>query len=237
MDIEHILQTELSQEEREVLHADRERWKRMGAGAHLSEWLDYAPGLRIRRQYAMKLNHKNEPKGRGYNETYGQLLRLDGFDIADKRLMASLTAVTWLDDHIEILNEILASLSPGERARLNSPITARQRVTNHLKARSGGEEEKKLRSSPATLLKEKNTEQARQIADLEERLAAAEQRDGSLFDWDKDKTEDIASTMFRTRPSRAIAVAKKIFELSKQAKPSKHRQKLLETGDGEEEAR
>ena len=36
VDIEQILQTELPTEDREVLSEDRERWKVMGAGAHLS---------------------------------------------------------------------------------------------------------------------------------------------------------------------------------------------------------
>lgn len=32
MDIDHILQTELQQEDREVLAEDKERWHRLGAG-------------------------------------------------------------------------------------------------------------------------------------------------------------------------------------------------------------
>jgi hypothetical protein len=52
MDIDFILQTELPQEDREVLAEDKERWHRMGAGQHLSDWLAYAPGLRIRRKLA-----------------------------------------------------------------------------------------------------------------------------------------------------------------------------------------
>jgi hypothetical protein len=221
MDIAHILQTELPQEEREVLSEDRERWKTMGAGSHLEDWLAYAPGIRIRRQLAMKINHTNEPKGRGYNETYGQLLRLDGFDVKDGRLMTSLTAVAWLDDRTEILRKILDTLSPGERSRLNSPITARQRVEKVMKARSEGEEEKKLRVSPVTLLKQKNTEQAHKIADLEEKLAAAEQRDGSLFDLTKDNAADIATIVVQTiSPTKARTIASKIIELLKQAKPA-----------------
>ena len=190
----------------------------MGDGAHLSAWLAYAPGLRIRRQFAMKINHVNKPGGRGYNETYGQLLRLDGFDIEDGRLMTSLTAVAWLDDRTEVLNEILATLSPGERSRLNSPITARQRVEKLLNARSTGEEEKKLRISPMAVLKRENTEQAHQIAHLEEKLAAAEQRDGSLFDLKKDNAADIATIVVQTISStKAKTIASKIIELLKQA--------------------
>jgi len=39
MAIQDIKQTELTQSEREVLEEDRARWKRMGAGGHLDEWL------------------------------------------------------------------------------------------------------------------------------------------------------------------------------------------------------
>ena len=72
MDIDHILQTELQQEDREVLAEDKERWHRLGAGQHLYDWLAYAPGLRIRRKLAMRVNFTNKPEGRGYTETYGQ---------------------------------------------------------------------------------------------------------------------------------------------------------------------
>jgi hypothetical protein len=64
--------------------------------------------------------------------------------------MTTLTAVAWLDDDLKrmtILREILDNMSPGERSRLNSPISARRRVERVLKARTGGTEEK-LRDSP-----------------------------------------------------------------------------------------
>lgn len=179
----------------------------------------FAPGLRIRRQFAMKVNHVNEPKSRGYRETYGQLLRLNGFDIKDGRLMTSLTAVQWLHDDPErtrILHDIIDNMSPGDRSRFYSPITARQRVEKILKTRSGGEEEKKPRISSIALLKQKNTDQAHQIAHLEERLAAAEQREGSSsFDWDRDTPDHMANVMLRTRPRKAMTLAKEIIELSK----------------------
>src|SRR5256885_13876050 len=145
MDIDPILQTELLPEDREVLAEDRKRWGHLGSGAHLGDWMKFAPGLRIRRKLAMKVNFTNKPEGRGYTDTYGQLLRLAGFDIKDKRLMTTLTAIAWLDDDLErmtILREILDAMTPGERSRLNSPISARQRVEGVLKARTGGTEEK-----------------------------------------------------------------------------------------------
>jgi hypothetical protein len=73
MTIEDIKKTDLTQNEREVLAADGERWKRMGAGAHLQDWLSFNNGLAIRRRLAMRLAHTNRPVGRGYNEMFSTL--------------------------------------------------------------------------------------------------------------------------------------------------------------------
>lgn len=87
-------------------------------------------------------------------------------------------------------------MTPGERARLNSPITARQRVEKVLKAREGGTEEK-MRASPVTQWKDKVAALERENALLKSKLEAAEKRDGSLFDLQQDTVADIASTIVR----------------------------------------
>jgi hypothetical protein len=182
MSIEDIKRTELTPSEREVLEEDRKRWRRLGAGAHLDEWLAFGPGVAIRRHLAMKMAFTNRPEGKAYIKHYNDLLRDDGFDTRDAKLMSSLTAVQWLHaepEHLAILREIREQMTPGERSRLNSPISAKQRVLAVLKAREGGTEEN-LKSSPVAVLKAKLVEQTRQIAHLEEQLAAADA--GSLFD-------------------------------------------------------
>ena len=208
VDADEILQTELPQEDRAILAEDKKRWQRMGTGQHLSDWLAYAPGLRIRRKLAMRVNFKNKPEGRGYTETYGQLLLLTGLDIKDKRLMTTLTAIAWLDDDLQrmtVLREILDAMTPGERSRLNSPISARQRVESVLKSRAGGTEEK-LRNSPTAILKQEKMELVRQLAHAEEKLAAADA--GSLFDLQKDTVANIAKVIRETiTPSRAQSLA------------------------------
>jgi hypothetical protein len=209
MDIDHILQTELLPEDREVLAEDRKRWGHLGSGAHLGDWMKFAPGLRIRRKLAMKVNFTNKPEGRGYTETYGQLLRLAGFDIKDKRLMTTLTAIAWLDDDLErmtILREILDAMTPGERSRLNSPISARQRVEGVLKARTGGTEEK-LRNSPVAILKQQNLELVRQLAHAEERLAAAEHVEEAFSLW-KDNAENISKVLIKSVGTKGITKKK-----------------------------
>lgn len=216
IDIDHILQTELLPEDREVLAEDKRRWTELGSGAHLTQWLQFAAGLRIRRRLAMKVNFTNQPQGRGYTQTYGQLLRFAGFDISDKRLMGTLTAVAWLDDkpeRLSLLRDITDAMTPGERSRLNSPISARQRVEKILKAREGGKEAM-TKDAPITILKAKNAEQARTIAHLEEKLAAAQHdaEDGSLFG-PKDSAARVADVLASMNYS-----VSKIDEICKLAK-------------------
>jgi hypothetical protein len=66
MTIDTIKQTDLTVSERQVLDDDRERWRRMGSGAHLDDWLAYGPGLLIRRRLAMRIAYVNRPEGKGY---------------------------------------------------------------------------------------------------------------------------------------------------------------------------
>jgi hypothetical protein len=215
MSIDDIKRTELTPSEREVLEEDKKRWKRLGTGAHLDEWLAFGPGIDIRRRLAMRMAYTNRPEGKGYIKAYNELLRADGLDTKDDKLMSSLTAVQWLHDDAEritILREIRETMTPGERSRLNSPISAKQRVLAVLKAREGGTEEK-LKTSPVAVLKAKLVEQTRHIAHLEEQLAAAEHRDGSLFDLKHDKPEDIGPAIVaNVSETKARAIAKAITE-------------------------
>ncbi len=189
MTLETLRQTELTANERQILVEDTKRWKRMGAGAHLNEWLAYGDGLMIRRRLAMKLNHLNRPEGKGYAQTFQHLMKLDGLEHMDK---TSISAVLWLHTEPErmvVLREILDTINPGQRARLNSPISARQRVEKELKVREGGTKSK-TPTSPVTILKQALVEREHKIAHLEERLAAA--NSGSLFDLKLTPAKDIA---------------------------------------------
>ena len=135
-----IERQQLTQSELAVLAQDRDRWQRMGAGAHLDDWLAYAPGLMLRRRMAMRIAYVNAPEGKGYAQAFGALMQADGLHTMDRQ---SITAVLWLNDEpgrVTILREIRETMTVGERARLNSPISARQRVEKILKAREGGTE-------------------------------------------------------------------------------------------------
>jgi hypothetical protein len=226
MTIDDIEEKELTAGERGVLAEDRERWKRMGVGAHLDDWLAYGAGLMLRRRLAMRIAFVNRPEGKGYARAFGQLMKHDGLDGMDK---TSISAVLWLNDDPErmvILREIRESMSVGERARLNSPISARQRVEKILKARHGGTEEG-MRTSPVVALKRQLAEKGREITDLHERLAAAERRDadGSLFDLKQDVAQDIGRIIVATvgqHKARGIsdAIREGLGEKRRERKPA-----------------
>ena len=209
MQIEDIKNTELIQSERDVLKGDTERWKLMGSGSHLDDWLAYQPGLQIRRRLAMKMNHVNRPEGRGYARDFGALMKSDGLDHMDG---TSISALLWLGDDAErmqILRELRDAMNPGRRSRLNSPITARKLVDKVIKARNGGTEEK-VKDSPVALLKARITEYEKEIADLTKRLEKKE--NGSLLDRvsENDSAADIAIAIrgtFSTGKAKAIAAA------------------------------
>ena len=165
----------------------------------------------IRRRLAMRLAFTNRPEGKGYAQSFGELMRADGLDTMDK---TSISAVLWFHDDAERLNvlrEIREAMTPGERSRLNSPISARQRVEKLLAARSKGESaEEKLKDSPVVLLKRKVAEQEREIATLRERLAKS---DGSLFDLKNDSAADIvAAIATNVGGSKAETIAKGLIE-------------------------
>jgi hypothetical protein len=222
MTIDEIEQRDLIQSERDVLAEDRKRWKHMGAGAHLDDWLAYGPGLLIRRRLAMRIAHKNLPEGRGYTKAFSDLMHHDGLDTMDK---TSITAVLWLNDDAERMNtlrEIREGLTPGERSRLNSPISARQRVEKVLKARDVGAEET-MKTSPLAVAKKMIADRDREISILQEHIneLEADREQGSLFDLRRDNATDIATVIAGTvTQGKAKKIAALLLEAVKAARPA-----------------
>jgi len=111
--INQIKASALSASELAVLEEDKARRARLGGGAHLDEWLEFHPGLVIRRRFAMRIAFTNRPEGKSYALALNQLYVADGFDVTDKVLMKTLSDVLWLgDEHhperMAILNELRA---------------------------------------------------------------------------------------------------------------------------------
>src|SRR5262249_16446608 len=86
----------------------------------------------------MRLAFANKPEGKSYSIELNKLYEDDGFDTSDKTYMKSLTCVLWLGEpeHMAILREIRGAMKPGQRSRLNSPISAQQRVKEVIAGRS-----------------------------------------------------------------------------------------------------
>ena len=137
----------------------------------------------------------------------------DSLDTMDK---SSVSAVLWLGDdphRTQVLRELRESMTPGQRSRLNSPISARQRVEQVLKARQSGNEDG-LRASPVVLLRTQLAERDRKIAQLEQQLAKS---DGSLFDLKHDTADDIAAAIVGSvGESKAKGIASQIAAKLKQ---------------------
>ena len=212
MSIENII-SELPVELRLRLERDAERAKLMTSGAHLQEWLDYEVSFWGIRSEAMRLTYSNQPKGRAYNEMVAHLKQHYGFDHLDGECV---TAVLWLTDpeekyrdgdkyvtRKEILSHILKNLTPGQRSRLASPASARQRVLSEIKRLKAAEtgvlsETADEGERPLSKLKETEQQLAKALQEkdaLEERLKRS---DGSLFDLKDTPAKQIADVILAT---------------------------------------
>ncbi len=153
MSIELIENEMLSQEARDRLDKDAKRWKRMGGGCHLDDWLDYGPGFQDMRRVAMSLAHTNRPEGKGYNKAFMEVREYHGLGTMDKN---AITHVLWLtDEHyperLEELKKIRDVMTDGERSRLEHPLSARQRVEKALNPKGNGEDRPARKSSKETI--------------------------------------------------------------------------------------
>jgi hypothetical protein len=185
-EIEHAIH-QLSPGERESLASARDLAKSIAKGKHLNDWLSLGESQKIGSRLAMRLAQTNQRAGALYTKYLHQLLQYDGIDTDDKKIMSSLTAVSWLvdDEHpkrLATLHEGRAGMSQGELSRMNSPITARTFVQKILKPRA---------PAPAKQQDEPN-----------------ENIEGTLADrFNSDSDMDIAATMIKVDALKAMRVA------------------------------
>jgi hypothetical protein len=191
-------------------------------GRNLNNYLALGESQLIRRREAMRLAHSNQPKGPLYSAYLADFMRADGLNPDDRKVMSDMTAVAWLFEHperLEILNAHRATMTPGERSRLNSPISARKLVERLVRERDFGIEDK---DKPATKSrKDQLAEKDKEIATLKERLARV-QDGGSLFDLKRDTIETIAATIVEhLQPTRSKSIAEMIkTKLKAKVKPA-----------------
>jgi hypothetical protein len=199
----------------EVLEHDRAVIERLGAGVHLDEWLSLYEGLAILRRMAMHFAHTNRPEGKAYQQELARLYKDAGIDTKDKTIMHALAAVVWIGDsveHMTLLREMREAMTPGERSRLNSPISARQRITKQLlQAR---ETQDKTQTSPFAQLKQDLAAKDREIAELKQRIAKFD--GGSQVDFARDSADDIAAVVARLSKHKANAIYAAIGKLLKE---------------------
>jgi hypothetical protein len=181
------LHDSLESGQREILAEDRKRWKRIGAGGHLSDWMAFLPGMELRRAMAMKIAGTNKPEGKGYSSALAALMVRHGLydeTTTTQPAKESFGAVLWFSEpphRRQILQEILRDMTPGQLARFNSPITARQKV-RAVAIERGLEEPPKQRATHTVKPRDDAAEVlSNRVRDLEgenerlrEQLAAAE---------------------------------------------------------------
>jgi hypothetical protein len=182
MSTKSALRADLGAEDRKTLAEDRKRMERLGKGSQLDDWLAFGPGLLIRRRLAKNiagLAETDPAKGRRYSRAFKGQMEMDGlYDRTTKSdvMKSTFTAVLWFYDderlderRREILEEIRRNMTPGQRARFNSPISAQQRVLDELRTRGVAPAKKPRSPTPAKDLDQANA----RIVELEEELKSA----------------------------------------------------------------
>ena len=109
-------------------------------------------------------------------------------------------------------------MTPGQRSRLNSPISARQRVEKKLAVRINGEDKPPKRKSAVEVLQEELSLKDTKIAQLEGKLRDVE-FEGSLFDLRSDTAQAIADTIVSSiSANKAETIARAILKAIKASK-------------------
>jgi hypothetical protein len=182
MSIKSPLRADLDAEDRKTLAEDRKRMERLSKGTQLDDWLAFGPGLLIRRRLAKNiagLVETDPAKGYRYSRAFRQQMEMDGlYDRTTKSdvMKSTFTAVLWFYDdekleerRREILEEIRSNMTPGQRARFNSPISAQQRVLDELRTRGLAPAKKPRAPKPANDLDQANA----RIVEQDEELKSA----------------------------------------------------------------
>ena len=101
-------------------------------------------------------------------------------------------------EHLADIVEMRAGWTPSERAKRQPPDQHGEAAAGVPQPRPGRGPRRNV--SPMALLKDKNEQLTHANLDLAERLAAAEGRDGSLFDLKKDSGRAIGRSIAETIP-------------------------------------
>jgi hypothetical protein len=170
------------------------------------------PGLMIRRTLAQKIAGTQDLESDGYKKAFrAQMLQDNLYDASTKSqtLKVTFTAILWLQspEHKAALAEIRSSMTPGQLARLNSPITARQKVERKLGITTVKPKPVKEPTDPDALA-ERNKELVEELAS--EKALRAD--DASVFDVTAGTVQSVARTIVgQVSPDRARKIARAIL--------------------------
>jgi hypothetical protein len=205
-EIERAIQNDVSAEERALIERGRDLTHQKVEGHDLDNWITIGRAHNVHIRLALRLAQTNKRSGQLYSKYLSEIMEHHGIDRNDKTLKGILTALAFICDEqhserLEVLAEARSKMTPGEKAKLASPHTARILIKNLLDEKSGYEPAPKAPTQLA-VLKQENAELKRQNEHLQERLASSETQE-SLFDWERDRVNDICSTMMGSKPSKA----------------------------------
>lgn len=132
---------------------------------------------------------------RGGRWTFQRLLEQQGLnEIAGGK--ASISRLEKIMARLPEVQEWRAILTARERIDWAAPNTVFKRCPVFAKIKPNKDDTAEPKPSPIARVKDERDELKRKVADLEERLSASENRDGSLFDLKRDTAKDIAGAIF-----------------------------------------
>jgi len=203
--LDDIINTDLSEQEREHLHRSSDLWDQMKRGKHLDDWLSYTIDIVGLRKLAVRYTNA-KPGTRPYNELFGPLLARYFPGMSGQEA----SYILWINDdplRLQILNDLRRE-DPRFGAKVTTPGAACKHIRRVLKERYGGEG---VKASDRVSPTEQISALKRRVAELEERLKHADE--GSLFDLKRDDAESIERIIFETTgPAKSLKIAKLLTE-------------------------
>ncbi|KJC44810.1 hypothetical protein UP09_14250 [Bradyrhizobium sp. LTSP885] len=178
-EIERAIQNDLNPQERALIEHGRDLSRQKVEGVDLDNWITIGLAHNAHIRLALRLANTNKRSGSIYAKHLSDMMRYYGIK-GDKRYKGILTALAFILDEehperLEALNEARAKMSPGEKATLASPHTARTLIKRLLNEKSGYEPAPKGRT-----WKQKEKDLLDKVAHLEEQLASSDDS-GAVF--------------------------------------------------------
>jgi len=186
----------------------QEAWSRLTRCQLWADWLLVGEALDVGRMEAMRSAHVNRPKGRRYNQDFGDWLKANHFDSIHKTTRSQLFKCL---EHRKEIETWRAILTIDQRQKLNHPVAVLRRWQKTVAKTSDDTEPKrspiaKLKGSIFTL-EEENTRLKREV-EL-----------GAPFT-PNDKPTDQAAVVFRIlhrSPAAARALSRALNKLARAA--------------------